>query len=197
MSTTIIPTQTKQRSRLAVASVVVLMLAAAQARADKGVSLRRDSGDAKTVIGRVELAAAPAAVWERFRQVDRWRELFTDVKKLEVRKHEEDYWRVRLDSAIFTCGPHDYELRFAGTKRAATLKILAPGADSEGQISAAPGSAPGSTVFEYRLRVQVSRVAGWFVSEKDIRDKQDRIVRQYLVDLARAFGSGGPAQAAR
>lgn len=177
---------THRRTLTAAAALAALLSAGPYPAAAATVSLTTDPANPEIVVGRVRLGAPPAVVWNRLRRVDEWPRLFTDVRKLEVRRHQGDHWVVRLDSAVFKCGPHDYEVHFK-SDQAAELRIDAPGIDASGTLSIVP--APGGSIFEHRLRVHVGRVVGWFVSERDVRDRQWRLVRAYLIDLERAFGA--------
>lgn len=168
------------------AGTAVAGLVPTAARATSAATMTTDPRNPDVIVGRVQLGAPAGQVWNRVRQVDRWSELFTDIRKLDVRKHEGSLWIVRLDSGILRCGPHDYEIRFTG-ERAAALKIVAPGIEADGTLSVA--AAAGGSLFEYRLRVHVGRIASWFASEKDVRARQWQLIDSYLTDLARVFGA--------
>lgn len=175
--------------------VAILAIASGSVAAGAAGPVRmvRDPKDAHTIVGQASIAAPAPAVWARLARVGDWRQLFPDIRRLEVKEQRGTFWRIGLDSAIFDCGPHDYEVRL-GPGPTVDLRILAPGVEAAGQIVL---SARGdTTVATYRLRVRASRIVSWFVSEAKLRDKQERLVEDYLAALVRGFAVGGGAATA-
>jgi hypothetical protein len=138
------------------------------------------------VQGRVVVPTASDPIWVRLQQVDRWKDMFSDIKTLKVLEHDGSHWRINLRTTAFDCGAHDYDVRFDDA-RTAHLRIEAPGADAHALISVKPGSHPSESVVTYSLYVQATGIMSWFVSEATLRKKQEYMVTKYLTDLQRAF----------
>lgn len=105
------------------------------APADAGVAVpwMRDRTDPRWVYGMVVVPVTAATVQTRLRNVDSWPRLFSDIRSLRVVRRGGDEWTVRLQTAVFECGPHDYHVRFTpgGT---VNLQIDAPGVDAIARI---------------------------------------------------------------
>lgn len=149
-----------------------------------GATLTTDPRSPDLIVGRVHIKASPAQIWSRLKQVHDWARLFTDIRKLEIRKREGNHWLVDLDSVAFGCGPRQYDIRLKAD-RSAHLRIEAPGVDATGTLSVV-GEGSGSR-FEYRLRLRFIGAGGCFAAERDLRDRQWRFVGAYVADLERAF----------
>jgi hypothetical protein len=148
------------------------------------LDVARDRSSPDIIVGRVHVKEPPTQVWSRLKQVDDWARLFTDIRKLEIRKREGDHWLVDLDSVAFGCGPRQYDIRLKAD-RSAQLRIEAPGVDATGTLSVA--SEGSGSRFEYRLRLRFIGAGSCFAAERDLRDRQWRFVGAYVADVERAF----------
>jgi hypothetical protein len=142
------------------------------------------------VLGKVEVATAPDAVWARIGSIDQWPGLLSDIRGLTVILHDGDTWRLRLDTwSMKSCGPHEYVVRIDPTAKRAFIDIDASGADAKARITVTAGNAPGRAVVTYQLFVDTKGVMGWFIPAKRLRKAQEDMMVRYLGDFARAFGT--------
>lgn len=149
----------------------------------------RSPADARWVLGKVEVAASPEIVWARIEHVQRWPELFSDIRGMTVLRHDGVRWRLKLDTVgMKSCGPHEYDVRIDPAARKAFVDIDASGADARAIIAIQAAAAPGRAVVTYQLFVDTKGVMGWFIPQKRLRRAQEEMVIRYLADFARAFG---------
>ncbi len=187
-----------RRHRVAL-GVTLLALGTSDAFADPGatrssvvdagapVPWMRDRTDPRWAYGMVVVRTEAARVRERLRDVDAWPRLFSDIRTLQVVRRGGDAWTVRLQTATFDCGPHDYRVQFLPDGNV-HLVIDAPGIDAVARMEVRDAQTPGRAVVTYRLFVDARGVVGWFVSEAALRRRQESMVVRYLSDLRRAFG---------
>ena len=150
------------------------------------VAWRRSEIDARWVQGQVVVPTGQDAIWARLQQVDRWKDMFSDIMTLRVLEHDGNRWRINLRTTAFDCGAHDYNVRF-DDNRTAHLRIDAPGVDAHALMAVKPGARAGDSVVTYSLYVEARGIMSWFVSEATLRKKQEFMVSKYLSDLQRAF----------
>lgn len=174
------------RAHLVPLSFVASLLACLTAAASSPVTWTRDASNPTRVSGRVELEAATDAVWTRMRDVESWPRLFSDIRALKVKSHEGNRWVLRLDTVAMDCGPHDYIVQ-VHENRTISIDIDAPGLGANAVLGVRAGVGDGS-VGTYEITVRIARILSWFVSEKELRTKQERMLLSYLEDFARAFG---------
>jgi hypothetical protein len=149
----------------------------------------RSPADARWVLGQVEVATSPAAVWSRIEAVEEWARVFSDIRGLTVLWHTGSVWRLRLDTwSMKSCGPHDYVVRIEPERRV-FIDIDASGAEAKARIMVKSSGAPGRAVITYQLYVDTKGVMGWFIPEKRLRRAQEEMVVRYLGDFARVFGT--------
>ncbi len=150
---------------------------------DSTVWWGRDSRDPDWVQGRVMLSSSAAALWGRIQAVDTWSAIFSDITSLAVVERTPPHWRIRVETRSFDCGAHDYHLVFQ-EQNTVEMRIAAPGVGSVGFLSVRDDPT-GGTLVTYRLLVRPQGFAGWFVSRKELRRKQEDMVVRYLQDVRR------------
>ena len=148
----------------------------------------RDRTDPRWAYGMVIVRTDASHVRERLRNVYAWPQLFSDIRSLRVVRRVGDAWTVRLQTATFDCGPHDYRVQFLPDGNV-HLQIDAPGIDAVARMEVRDAQTPGRAVVTYRLFVDTHGVVGWIVSEAALRRRQEAMVTRYLSDLRRAFGA--------
>jgi hypothetical protein len=136
---------------------------------------------AATSEGEVVLAAAPATVYAVLTDATRWPAIFPRVRSATARGGG------GVD-IVSRKGKHR-SLRFANDPRTLTVRFTESGgaADVYAEIVLEPGVVVGTTRARARLRADVSGFRSWFVSERTVREKRERRLRQYLADLDRYF----------
>lgn len=156
------------------------------------IQWRRDRRNPHMVRGQVVVPRAPADVWSRLRDVERWPRIFSDIRALRVVRRGGARWVVNLDTrAMEDCGPHDYRIRFDSARQLVDLEIDATGAEVVGRITVSPTRGGAASTVTYSLYVRATGIVGWFVSTDDLRRIQEQMVVRYLRDLAGAFA--GPS----
>ena len=162
---------------------------------DSTVWWGRDFRDPDWVQGRVMLLGSAADLWGRIQAVDTWSAIFSDITRLTVLERTPPHWRIRVETLSFDCGAHDYHLVFQ-EQNTVEMRIAAPGVESLGYLSVRDDPA-GGTLVTYRLLVKPQGLAGWFVSRKELRRKQEGMVVRYLRDVRRlseaALAAPGPS----
>ena len=163
---------------------------------DSTVWWGRDYRDPDWVQGRVVLRSRAADLWGRIQAVDTWSAIFSDITRLTVLERTPPHWRIRVETRSFDCGAHDYHLVFQ-KQNTVEVRIAAPGVDSLGYLSVCDDPT-GGTLVTYRLLVRPQGLAGWFVSTKELRRKQEDMVVRYLRDVRRlseatVAAAGSPA----
>jgi len=103
--------------------------------------------------------------------------------RLTVLERTPPHWRIRVETRSFDCGEHDYHLVFR-EQNTVEMRITAPGVDSLGYLPVRDDPA-GGTLVTYRLLVRPQGLAGWFVSRKELRRKQEDMVVRYFRDVRR------------
>lgn len=162
--------------------------AQAQVAPPPGVTWARDRSDPHWVQGQVNVSALPEAVWARVADVPNWPKLLTDIKWLKVLDKGKDRWRVKLETRTFECGAHEYTVTVLGG-RALAFEIDAPGIDSKARVLVRPGASAAQANVVYSLYVRATGIVGWFISEKELRKKQEAMLVRALTDIQRAFGA--------
>lgn len=95
--------------------------------------------------------------------------------------------KIELELRTFDSGSHEWEVR-ALSNRTVEMSIGAPGIKARGVATVKDGATPLDALVSYWLFVDVSGIVGWFVSEKDLRAKQERLIDRNLRDLEKVFG---------
>lgn len=162
--------------------------AQAQGATPPGITWAHDRTDPHWVQGQVNVNASPDAVWARVADVPNWPKLLTDIKWLKVLDKGKDRWRVKLETRTFECGAHEYKVMLLGG-RALTFEIDAPGIDSKARVVVRPGASPSQANIVYSLYVRATGIMGWFISEKQLRGRQEAMVIRALTDIQRTFGA--------
>jgi len=172
--------------RLFVAAVPLITLTVGR-RGRAALKYGRDPKDARWYGGEAAVSTNPNSVWIRLQDVDKWPQIFSDIKSLKVKKHKGDEWTVEIESRTMTCGSHDWIVRFL-PNRTIEMAIGAPGIKARGVTMVKEGKSLTNSVVTYWLFIEVTGVVGWFVSEKDLRQKQEKIAQANLRDLEKVFG---------
>ncbi len=155
---------------------------------------RRDAADPRWVIGRVELGAPPDQVWARLSQLERWGELFSDVRSVRVLEHDGPRWRLQIDTWLMkSCGPHEYRVEVEG--RSLRVEIVATGLRAHLRMEVLEGAIAGRSAVTYALFIDPKGVVGALLPKKRLRNVQESMVSTYLSDIGRRFtlqGGGSP-----
>lgn len=166
-------------------SAIPLSVTAQPAQANQP-TWKRDEKDPRWVQGQVTAAATPDAVFARLQRVPEWPRIFTDIKSMKVIERGTDHWRVKLETWTFDCGAHEYHVRFDAS-RTARLWIDAPGVTAVAYMRVLPNATTDTSRVVYSLFVDARGVMGWFISNEELRRKQEQMVARYLADLERTF----------
>ncbi|QQR89804.1 MAG: hypothetical protein IPJ88_16765 [Myxococcales bacterium] len=181
---------------LALAGTLLFVLAdSSQARAqsipDRGkapssVRWHRDRADPRWVHGMVEVKMAPPTVWKRIQNLRDWPTMFSDIRGMKNLKKVGHVWTMELESEIFGHGFHDYVLKFKTPLRA-ELTVDSGGIYALARMQIAKAPQPSTTIIRYSVLVETTGFIGWFISDNDLRQKQEKLVLRYLHDFQRAF----------
>lgn len=194
MSRTVLQGLRLPGAALLVSSAFVLLTsfatspALAQPATPSSITWARDRNDPHWVQGQVNVSAPPDAVWARVADVPNWPKLLTDIKWLKVLERGKDRWRVKLETRTFECGAHEYAVTLL-EGRALTFEIDAPGIDSKARVLVRSGASAKQANVVYSLYVRATGIVGWFISEKELRKRQEAMVVRALADIQRAFGA--------
>jgi Polyketide cyclase / dehydrase and lipid transport len=155
-----------------------------------GPRWQRDRRDPRWVQGQVDLAASPDVVWQRVADVRAWPSLFSDIESLSVESMSSDRtrWVVRFQSKTLGHGPQYYFVSLDPEKRAGRMVIHAPAVRAAAFASIAPLGDVRSRA-TYAAFAERHGLFGWFLSEQDLRVRQERLMERTLDDLQSAFGA--------
>jgi hypothetical protein len=173
------------RRALIVAGPVVLLVLRRRARA---ATWGRDKKDVRWFGGEARVATNPNSVFQRLSEVDKWPQMLGEVKWVKIKKRQPNWVKAELELRTFDCGSHDWEVSFTGN-RTIDMNIGAPGIKARGVTMVKDGKTPAEAIVTYWLFVDVTGFVGWFVSEKDLRAKQERLAINILKDLEKTFGT--------
>lgn len=148
--------------------------------------IARDAKDPRWLHGTITIAAPANQVFDRLARVNEWNQVFSDIKRLKVIKHDGEHWLVELETRTMDCGAHDYHL-YVQANRRVKLVFDAPGVNAHGFIEAKQGEREGESSARFTLFVEATGVIGWFIPESTLRARQESMVRHDLGDLARSF----------
>ena len=179
------------RRRFLAGLPLVLLVVRRNARGETKTSVitsGRDAKDARWFGGEARVTTAPSSIWVRLQEVEKWPSIFSDILKADVKKKDGQTWKVEIKSKTFDCGEHTWEVR-ALSNRTMEMSIGAPGIKARGVAMSKDGKAPADAIVSYWLFVEVTGPVGWFVSEADLRSKQERHVISNLKDMVRVFGA--------
>jgi hypothetical protein len=160
------------------------------AQAGPTASWHRDPHDPRWLYGQVDLATSADSIWERIVDVPRWPALFSDIASFSIRSRSEDgtRWVARIDSKTFERGVQDYVVTLNASARTARVVFSTMGVTAAAYASVVTVGG-GRARARYSLFVETHGIAGWFVSEADLRARQERLVQRTLGDLERVFGT--------
>lgn len=176
------------RRALLVSGPIVLLILGRPARA---ATWGRDKNDARWFGGEARVATNPNSVFARLQDIDKWPLVFSEVKWIKVKKRKPNWTKAELEIRTFDCGSHDWEISFA-PNRTVEMDIGAPGIKARGVTMVKNGKTLTEAVVTYWLFVDVSGPVGWFVSEKELRTKQEKLAINILKDLEKTFGKAPP-----
>lgn len=177
------------RRAFIVAGPIVLLVLRRPARAQTSLATwGRDKKDVRWFGGEARVATNPNSVVARLQDIDKWPQVFSEVKWIKVKKRAPNYAKAELEIRTFDCGSHDWEITFLAN-RTIEMNIGAPGIKARAVTMVKDGKTPTEAVVTYCLFVDVSGVVGWFVSEKDLRAKQEKLATNILKDLEKTFGA--------
>ena len=152
-------------------------------------SWSRDAKDPRWVQGQVVATSGADDVWSKLRNVSEWPHMFTDIKTMKILERSPDHWRLEMQTRTFDCGPHQYHVRF-DEGRSGRMWIDAPGVSAIAYVRILPVvDRPEISRAVYSLFIDVRAPASWFISEADVRKKQEQMVTRYLADLERLFAA--------
>ena len=176
-------------------AVITLMsparpLAHAEGATPPRITWARDRNDPHWVQGQVNVGATPGAVWTRVADVPNWPKLLNDVKWVQVLERSKNWLRVKLETRTFDCGAHEYTVTLHDGQRLLTFEIDAPGIDSRARVLVRPGASAAQANVVYSLYVRATGIMGWFISEKELRKRQETMMLRALTDIQRTFGTG-------
>ena len=155
-------------------------------------SWQRSAQDPRWVRGQVDLAMPAPAVWQRFADVRGWPSLFSDIASFSVKSESSDgaRWVVRFASRIVGHGAFDYFVTLDSAKQSGRVVVEAPGVRGAVYASVTPIDDRNARV-TYATFADRYGVLGWFLSERSLHARQERLVEQNLTDLGKAFGMSG------
>jgi hypothetical protein len=168
-------------------SLPVLLVLGGPVMASYGVNVQRSSKDPRWVEGAVSVPVSPGVAWAKLSAVKDWATIFHDITSLKVRKQVEGRWELSVVSSILGGHAHNYEVELVGSNQI-KLKMNLTGVDVRGSFKLAP-EGENKTSARFELFAATTGVAGWFVSEKTLRQKQETLVASYLQDFAKACGA--------
>ena len=176
---------------------VVLAIGALGARslttaAMPGRQWQRSSQDPRWVQGQVDLATPAPAVWQRFADVRGWPSIFSDIASLSVKSESRDgaHWVIRFASRIVGHGAFDYFVTLDSAKQSGRVVVEASGVRGAVYATVTPIDDRTARV-TYATFAERDGVLGWFLPERSLRARQERLVEQNLADLEKAFGTLG------
>lgn len=170
---------------LSALSFFLLLGGAAQA-ASHGVNVQRSAKDARWVEGVVSVPIGKEAAWAKLSAVRDWKIIFGDITSMTVKKQTGERWDLSVVSAILGGHAHDYAVELVGSN-SVKLKMNLTGVDVRGEFKVSSTEKNKATV-RFDLFATTTGVAGWFVSEKTLQQKQEALVASYLQDFAKACG---------
>lgn len=148
------------------------------------VRIVRDSKDPRWVHGTVTVATGPDDTFRRVSQVDRWSTLFSDIKRLNVKRKASAHWLIEIESATMNCGAHDYHIKIL-PDRTLSFVIDATGIAATGYLRVRPvADQPTLSKVAFDLFIETTGVIGWFIPESSVRTRQEIMVGRDLTDLA-------------
>ena len=164
----------------------LLFLLATQAAAAPGDVRIWASKRSATTDGQVEVHATPAQVYAAITNYSRWTVLFSDVKSVAVKRGGPRDAEVRFTSRSMG---HEVTIKFDNEPdRVVRFKLTdgPSGARARGEfVLEALGTE--RTRISGSLYMDVEGVAGWFVTDKRIRQTREKKLRADLADLGKAF----------
>ncbi len=155
---------------------------------------QRNPRDLRWVEGQIDLATPAPEVWQRFADVRGWPSIFSDIASFFSVISESERWRalgaIRFASKIVGHGPFDYLVTLDAAKQSGRVVIEASGVRGAVYATVAPIDDRSAHV-TYATFADTYGVLGWLVSERGLRERQERLVEQNLADLGKAFGTPG------
>jgi hypothetical protein len=119
-----------------------------------------------------------------------WASIFSDIRSFSVKSESNDgaHWVVRFESRIVGHGSFDYFVTLDASKKSARVVLEASGVRAAAYASVAPIDERHARL-NYAAFVDRHGVLGWLLRESSLRERQERLLEQNLMDLGRAFGS--------
>ncbi len=152
----------------------------------------QSSQDPHWVRGQVDLATPAPSVWRRFADVRGWPSIFSDMTSFSVKSESSDgaHWGIRFESRIVGHGAFDYLVTLDPAKQSGRVVVEASGVRGAVYATVTPID-DRSARLNYATFADRSGVLGWFLPERSLHERQERLVEQNLVDLGKAFGNLG------
>jgi hypothetical protein len=150
------------------------------------IVLSKDKSDQKKVLSTIVIKASKAKVLALLQDIAKWKQVFSDIRMLEVLAHENGRWRVKMATQAFDCGVHkDHEYLIQSEINRVSMKLDASGlrAVQEFVISGDEKE----TQIKYSLFVDITGIYGLLVTNSSLEKKRMEIAKIYLSDLQKAF----------
>jgi hypothetical protein len=151
---------------------------------------QRSPYDPRWIQGQIDVATPAPAVWHSVASVRGWPSIFSDIESFSVKSESSDgaHWVIRFESRMVGHGRFDYFVTLDTAKTSVRIVVDAPGVRAAAFASVAPIDDRHARV-TYAVFVDRHGVLGLFLSESDLRERQERLLELNLVDLGRAFGA--------
>lgn len=173
-----------------VVTVLAPIANAEQRTGPSTVRIVRDGKDPRWLHGTATVATGPDEVFRRVTQVDKWPTLFSDIKRLVVKRQQSAYWLVEIETATMDCGAHDYHVRIL-PERTISFVIDATGISATAYVRVRSiAKQPALSTVSFDLFIESTGIIGWFIPKSSVQTRQETMLRRDLIDLAIAFAEG-------
>lgn len=152
---------------------------------DPAVVVYQSATDKSITEGETLLDAAPDVAYAAVLDYTRWPAIFPNIRTVVITQHGADEARV----TFIRTTDHRDNVHFRNRPAVRTIWFEDTGGRTEvwAEIVFAGGPTPGTTRVHSRLFAQIGGLAGWFVSDNQIRKMREQRVYDDLYDLHAFF----------
>lgn len=172
---------------LALALTSAMLATVVPSRAAHSVPVVTEARTPHSTEGAVEIHGTPAEVYAVLTNYPGWPALFSDVSRISVKSGGREDAIAEIGSRAFGHA-HTFRFRNQRDRRVHFEAIDAHGISLWGDLEL-EATGPATTRVRAKLYADATGVAGWFVSEKSLREKRSARLASDLASLRRRFAA--------
>ena len=155
---------------------------------DSNVKWYRSKEDMRWVYGKIQLGASKDQIWNVLSNVEKWAEIFQDIKTIKVHKKHDNILETEVDAISMTHKTY-WNIKLSPPNKA-SFKDEGHGIIMEMIFFIEEEPINNTCMVNLHISIESDGFIGWFIPDSELRKRQEKMVVQYLNDIKKELHTG-------